>query len=500
MTNTTTTTTIASSITRLQDPDRLADSPRQLEELQRKISDTMTRLFCKPENGGNPFLFALAGPKPHYLAREVHGRPIETAATDGKSFFWSPSFLASLDTNQVSTVMSHESYHVLFFHCDPNRVAGKNPEDWNIAVDYVVNSVIEHEHVKSGRYAKYPLWGGPLGVALPLRNLLDWISGKLDKLPQGVYSDPSCYGMSPESIYDQIVDSRLKSPRRCKERQGGCGALSLDPKTGKSVFGPGPQNPALPEGTPWGKNSCPKCGAPPGHSSLDPMDSHIPSGMTKDEVIGDMLRAAEQAAQTAGRGTIPGAIEEALRELERPTLRPQDVIRHCFQRKAIDVGNKNDWKRFRRRGMAQKPPVYQPKKYDFKPKWVALVDCSGSMSDADIANGVKELALVAEGTEGYVVPCDAMPYWDKMTRITRASDLRRTKVVGRGGTVFNQFFKELPQKLGTDIDLVVVVTDGDFFDVPVFLRPACDVLWLVTNKRDFKPPFGRVIQLNPARN
>jgi len=497
---TTSTTSIASSIARLQDPCRVAGTPRQLDELQRKISDTMTRLFRKPENGGNPFLFALAGPKPHFLATELHGRPIETAATDGKHFFWAPAFLASLDPNQVSTVMSHESYHVLFFHCDPARAAGKHPHTWNIAVDYVVDGVIEHDHVKSGRSGKYQLWGGPLGTPIPLRDLLDWHLAKIDKLPDhGCFADPSCHGMSPETIYDQIQDAQLKSPRRCKERNGGCGAMSMDPKTGASKFGPGPQDPAKKQGEPWGPDCCPKCGAPPDYSPFGPMDSHVPSDMTKDEVMGDMMRAAEQAEQMGGRGNVPAEIEGALSELKKPTLQPRDIIRHCFQRKAIDVGNRNDWKRYKRRGLAQTPPVYLPRKHDFKPKWVALVDCSGSMSDGDIANGVKEMQLVAEGTEGYMVPCDAVPYWDKVTRITRASDLKRTQVAGRGGTVFDQFFAELPLKLGHDFDLVVIITDGDCGHVPTNLRPNCDVLWIITNKRDFKPSFGRVCQLNPVR-
>jgi len=492
------TTTIAGGIARLQDPASCTSSPRQLKELQDKISSVMTRLFRLPENGGNPFLFALSGPKPHYLAVDLHGHAIETAATDGKNFYWNPAFLESLDLDQVSTVMSHESFHVLFFHCDPVRSAGKEAHDWNLAVDYIVNGVIEHDHAKSGRDKKYKLWGGPLGQPIELKDLLNWIDGKGKDLPdRGCFADPACHGMSPESIYDQIQSHKIASPRRCKERNGGCGAMSMDPKTGQSKFGPGPQDTTKPLGEPWGPQCCPKCGAPPNYSPFGPMDSHLPGAQTKEEVMGDMMRAAEAASQM--RGTVPGEIEDALGQLKKPTLSPRDIIRHCFQRKAIDVGNKNDWKRFRRRGMAMKPPQYHPKKHDYKPKWVALVDCSGSMSDEDITNGVKEMQLVGNDTEGYMVPCDAVPYWDQVQRITKASDLQRTKVCGRGGTVFDQFFEELPTKLGNDFDLVVIITDGDCGHIPANLRPMCDVLWIITNQREFKPTFGRVCQLKPVR-
>ena len=485
-------------IARLQDPGSVADSPRQLHELQEKISSCMTRLFREPKNGGNPFLFALAGPKPHFLAKELHGRKIDTAATTGKAFYWNPGFLTSMDADQVSTVMSHESFHVLFFHCDPVRAAGKKPGEWNIAVDYIVNGVIEHDHVKTGRDQKYKLWGGPLGNPILLKDLLDWYDGTKADLPDhGCFADLTCHGMSPESIYDQMQQHQQNSPRRCKERHGGCGLMSMDPKTGQSVHGPGPQDTTKDPGTPWGPQCCPKCGSPPDYSPFGPMDSHLPSQQTKDEVMGDMMRAAAQASQM--RGNVPSEIEAQLGELKKPTLSPRDIIRHCFQRKAIDVGNKNDWKRFKRRGMAQTPPVYQPKKHDFKPKWVALLDTSGSMSDEDISNGLKELQLCGDNTEGYVVPCDATPYWDKTARITKATDLRRTNVVGRGGTVFDQFFSELPKKLGTDFDLVVIISDGDCGHVPPALRPNCDCLWIITNDRTFKPSFGRVCQLKPVR-
>ena len=129
------------------------------------------------------------------------------------------------------------------------------------------------------------------------------------------------------------------------------------------------------------------------------------------------------------------------------------------------------------------------------------MDTSGSMSDDDIANGVKELQLVADTAEGWIVPCDAVPYWDKATRVNSKTALQRTQVVGRGGTVFTEFFRDLPkQKFGDKIDLVIILTDGDCGEVPVNLMPrGADCLWIVTNKREFKPNFGRVAQLHPSR-
>lgn len=227
--------------------------------------------------------------------------------------------------------------------------------------------------------------------------------------------------------------------------------------------------------------------------------------------MGDMMRAADQT-RAMGRGSVPTSIEEALGRLQKPELTPRDIIKMAIAQKKADAGNVNDWKRFRRRPsyiysknadgkMVPMHRLYTPKKHDFLPRWVCLLDTSGSMSDDDIANGVKELQLVADIAEGWVVPCDAQPYWERATRVTSKTGLERTQVVGRGGTVFDEFFRDLPkQKFADRFDLVIIITDGDCGTVPINLMPkGADCLWIVTNKREFRPNFGRVVQLRPTR-
>lgn len=493
--------------TRLSDPLSVASTPRQLLECQERINACLTRMFRTPASGGNPFLFALTSPKPHMLVRELGGREINTAATDGKSFYWNPDFLESLSPEEVSTVMSHEAYHVLFFHCAPERSGGLNGRLWNIAVDYVVNSTIETENEKSGRNQKIPnVWTGPLGTPVTLQSFLEYIDGTRDKLPSpGCFADITVYGRSPESIYEQIRKAELNSPRRCKESAGGCGSLTMDPKTGKSTVP-----------LPWDPNGCTVCGAPPNAgdgSGLGSLDEHIPSQQTKEETMGDMMRAADQV-RAMGRGEVPAGVEEALAKLKSPQLSARDIIRSAISQKKTDAGNMNDWKRFRRRPsyiyeknaqgiMVPRHRLYTPKKHEFRPTWVCLMDTSGSMSKDDIANGVKELQLIADIAEGWIVPCDAQPYWDKATKVTSKTTLTQTQVVGRGGTVFETFFKDLPkQKFGSGpIDLVIIVTDGDCDQVPVKLMPkGADCLWIITSgRKDFKPNFGRVTWLYPSK-
>lgn len=495
----------------LQDPNGiLKDDPRRLHDLRQKMSRCISLMFTQPERGGDPFMFALVSPKPHHLVTEVHGKKIETAATDGKVFYWNPDFLESLDERQLGTVIKHEKRHVYLFHCDPSRGRGWDEDLKNIAFDFVVNGGLEADHVRSGRINKFQLFGGPLGEPILLQEMMDWIDGKVEFAP-GVlrcYSDPLAIERTADSIYHEMKSRISKSPRRCRKEDGGCDALSLDPKTGLSKNGPGPYPPGC----------CQKCGAKPkpgggfGKGLPKTIDTHIQvDGISKSEVMADLMKAADFVRSTQ-RGTVPGDVESILKELRQPTLSPHDVIVNCFQRRCKDFGDNKDYTRFRRRPSfiwhlneatgqyEQLQRLYVPRNFDYVPRWVAMLDTSASMSDDDVADTLKECQVVAamHNSEGWIVPCDTKPHWEHKIPVTTTSDLRRTKVVGRGGTAFTDFFKELPREMGTDFDLVMILTDGFIDDIPITLAPNCEVIWILNRENPaFKPNFGRVIALRP---
>lgn len=508
---------------RLTDPHRLV-SPDELAELDRKVSDCMTRMYKLPKNGGNPFLFSLSAPKPHELAADgelaleifaKEGRqvpafmPVPTAATDGRQYYWHPKFLRELDLDEVPVVMQHESWHVILFH--PERMRSAEPRVRNWAQDYVVNSCIEHDYEATARKGK--LWGGNLGKPVPLHELLDHIDGKIDAFPPPkqradgtleeseprIFADKTLYGRSPESIYDEIMKHWEKSPRKC----GRCGALSMDPKTRK----PRPPGPCKDRPSCRHEGMCcpecgtridPKTGAGYGDGMPFPMDGHIDAKVNKQEVQSDVMRAA-QMTQTM-RGTVPSEIEDYLGELMKPTLRFTDIVRSACMKKVQDAGLKNDWKRFRRRWIAANPRQYLPKRHTHRPRWLAMLDTSGSMSDEDLRYGISQLQVLGNGTDGFVVPVDAAPHWNAVTPIKDMGDLKRTKVVGRGGTVFDEFFEHFPEQLGTDFDCLIVITDGDCGTIPLKLRPPVDCVWVLTrHKTGWKPSFGRVAPLRSER-
>ncbi len=515
---------------KLTDPDDLV-SPRQLAELDKKLSACLTGMYRKPASGGDPFLFALTIAKPHVLAADVeyaakrgketgkdHTKGLlrcPTAATDGRRFYWHPDFLSKLSSEEVPVVLKHEQYHVLFDHV--NRMPHASYPQKAYAIDYVVNACIEQDHRNLQRRGQ--LWDGNLGRPIPLKELLDFIDGTAE-LTSGpdearIFADVTLFGRSPESIYDELCSHWDKSPRRC----GKCGALSIDPKTGKPkaimdkktgklVPKPCPNRPLCSHNG----MCCPDCGTelfpsltgdgipfPMPGDMPSPLDSHLKPQVSKQEVQAEMMKAA--SATRSMRGTIPGEIESLLGELAKPVISWTDIVFNDCLRKSREKGLANDWSRPRKRWFSGTPSIYMPDRYEKDMKWLALLDTSGSMGDDDIRFVLGQMqVLTARGTDGVVVPVDAVPHWHAAKSVKNLKDLKTTKIVGRGGTVFEDFFRDFPKKVGIDFDAIIILTDGDCGHIPLNLRPPIPVTWVLTrHKEGWAPSFGRTAPLRHHR-
>jgi predicted metal-dependent peptidase len=526
---------------KLQDPDGVVDA-KTLAELNAKISACLTGMYRKPNAGGNPFLYALSVSKPHFLAADAKlsmvlkkdGKNVPaflmcpTAATDGKSYFWHPDFLTKLTTDEIPTVMEHEALHVAFDH--PGRMRNASYTARAYAVDYVVNSCIEKNHKMTQR--KGQLWGGNLGVPVLLQVLLDHIDGKIDAFPEKtrviqvmpsgstpstpaskgisveepeprIFADIACYGRSPESIYDEIMEHWDKSPRKCSA----CGSLNMDPVTRKPKKPPCSNHPACKHNG----MCCPKCGAVfeigPGGDGIpfpvsgmpSPMDSHIDAKISRQEAQREIMEAC--ASTKSMRGNVPSEIEDMLGQLMEPVIEWTDIVFSDCLRRAQDSGLRNDWMRPRKRWMAATPSMYLPSRFSHTKKWLALLDTSGSMSAKDMAFVTSQLkVLCAKGCDGLIVPCDAIPHWGAATSVSSVEDLRRTRVAGRGGTVFEDFFRDYRKMVGEDYDAIIILTDGDCGTIPTELRPRVPVTWVLTKTiSGWAPTFGRTAPLRHER-
>jgi hypothetical protein len=232
------------------------------------------------------------------------------------------------------------------------------------------------------------------------------------------------------------------------------------------------------------------------------LDGHMSSSIAKSKLLQEVLDAVQAAKIMDKAGTLPSAIEEQLGKLLEPKLSWQDIVRTAMQVRRQEKGNKNDWSRFRRRSVSMsiqpaypnQDPFYIPKKKSDYISWLALLDTSGSMRNEDMVYGVSQLRCLDGRSDGWVVCCDAQTYWDKMTHIRNMEDLPQINPVGRGGTVFESFFNDYRNKAGQEFDIIIIMTDGEIYDLENLKRPHCDVVWILTSSynKNFTPPFGRV--------
>lgn len=429
---------------RLSDPSGCV-TPQILETISTKLNKAMLLMAKSQHKGGNPFLFALTAAKQHQLANalpDFHLKNFNSCATTGKVFYWHPGFIDNLAPKDIVTVINHESTHILLNHMQ--RAEGKNLVVWNIAVDFIVNAIMEHDHRVLGNGGSP--WRVPVfGSNITLHRLLNHLDGKnLIKEKLCIYTDPSLYKMTPEHIYDLIMEKWPEDPKQSKDMA----------------------------------------------DSLGLMDDHVPCEIGKDDILDEVIQATEQAKMR--EGSLPGHIEDMLQSLSNPVINFLDMIRFALFNRTRSDGMRNDWKRPRRRGLAL--GQYLPRRYTYKTSWICLLDTSGSMSNSDISFGVSQLQSLGD-SKGIIVPCDAAVHWDDAIEVSSASDIAKAKAIGRGGTVFNEFFELFVKKFGEEFDVVIIITDGMCGRISPSLAPRCPTIWAITSNHSFKPSFGKSVRL-----
>ena len=99
-------------------------------EFTKLISASLLRLRMK-----SPFFGTLA-----MFVRFIPSENIAAAATDGRDVFFNPNFLNSLPSAEQDGLLLHELLHAALLH--PLRLRERDPQQWNIAADIVVNGMI----------------------------------------------------------------------------------------------------------------------------------------------------------------------------------------------------------------------------------------------------------------------------------------------------------------------------------------------------------------------
>lgn len=71
----------------------------------------------------------------------IEDKNISTACTNGKNIRYNPDFLRKLSEGERNYIFLHEVMHIMMMHW--KRCGDRDPELWNIASDWMVNSKLD---------------------------------------------------------------------------------------------------------------------------------------------------------------------------------------------------------------------------------------------------------------------------------------------------------------------------------------------------------------------
>jgi predicted metal-dependent peptidase len=217
----------------------------------------------------------------------------------------------------------------------------------------------------------------------------------------------------------------------------------------------------------------------------------------KEELKNDIDRAIRQGADVAGAmgGNSPRVFDGAL----ETKANWEDVFDEEVKSSTTKGCDDSTWRKFNRRMIGS--DIYMPSLEDSRfGKMVIGVDTSGSINDIIIRALLTKVVAIAD----QVMPEEIiLIYWDAEIQAVERYDenaysqiLSSTKPVGGGGTDPRCVANYIKQENIEGIDIVVMLTDGDFYtaqgewDVPV--------LWCVLESwfARFTPEHGRAIAIS----
>lgn len=386
--------------------------------------------------------------------RKKSSRDTQTFKVDGETIFYNPDFVDTLSIPETKGVLAHETLHVALTH--HLRRKHRDPQLWNQAGDYVVNSILD---------------------------------GAGFTLPDDALRNPSFNGMSAEEVYRILEEmsqnndgnSDRDGDNQQQQGQGGDGQGGGGQSQGGQGDGQGGSGQSQ-DGEGDGEGN-----QPPPLSTGDFTDgTSSEEERTKQEA--DWHVRATQAAQAArSQGKLPGQLQELVDEIIKPKVSWKSTLRDFVSTIAQD-------------GYTMMPPnrrlralgINLPSRRSQSLGHVVIgVDTSGSVSSEELKQFQAEINSVLEEhpeAKATVIQCD----WDiQDIQEYESADLPiKMSYKGRGGTRFSPVF-EAVDEMNDRPDCLVYLTDlgSSFPDQPEY-----PTLWV--SVVDGEAPWGTTTVIN----
>jgi predicted metal-dependent peptidase len=362
-----------------------------------------------------------------------------TMWVDGTTLGYEPAYVEKCSMDELKGLICHEVLHCAFLH--HTRHQGRDPEVWNEAGDFAINPVVLDAGMK--------LPGKPL------------------------YSREFA-GKSADEIYNTLMKQKQNQQKSGNQGQG---------QNGQDQSGSSGQNGDKP-----GNQKSSQPGEVRQAKAKDGSGREASEAEVREQAE-EWKIALSQSAQAAERaGQLPGSMKRIIADILEPKLDWTELLKRF-----VDSSARNDysWSRPSRRHIAS--GQYFPSIYSHRlGSVVAGVDTSGSISQSDLTEYMSELQFIVGeyGAECEVIQADySVQHVDHFD----AGDDLEVELFGGGGTRFSPVFDYIGEA-GLNPTCMVYFTDGWCDEYPEY-TPDYPVLWVVTRRDGFEPPFGEVIKL-----
>ena len=375
---------------------------------------------------------------------------IETAATDGKKIYFSPSFMDSLSDKELQFVLMHEIMHIAFGHC--LRQGNRDNARFNIACDIVINSCILQASDWDKDSITLKKWGESMHVAP-------------NKREGCLYTAEEVYEMLPNL-------SKGKKKGVTSESGGTKGQNNSDNKNGNG----------------WDNHDKWK------NDKSEPTEEELEMQAEWQQRVKNAAKAIEIRESVLGVGKVPLLAERLLKELSEPQIDWREILSNFIQEEIADYSFSPPDKRY------GDSPFFLPDLNDTEvsvKNILFMIDTSGSMDDkmvtaaySEIKGAIDQFDGKLQGLLGFfeaeVVP--PVPFYDE-------ESFKVIKPRGGGGTDFSSVFHYVEEKMKDDLPAsIIILTDGyDSFPKESSAH-GIPVLWVINNE-DVNPPWGKVARI-----
>ena len=348
-----------------------------------------------------------------------------TAATDGRNFYYNTRFIKLLQPKEVEFLFGHEVLHVVYDHM--GRRGDRDPQLWNIANDFCVNSdLIKHK----------------VGV-------------KITSVP--CLYDPKYDGLSSEEIYESLYD---------KAEKINLGDL-LDRMIDEHMDGDAD-----------------------GDGDGDSKDGKGRPKLTAEErqAIRDEVKEAVLAAAAASdAGSIPMGVKRLIQDITAPQMDWREMLRMQLE---STIKSDYTWLKVNRKGWhldAVLPGTNVHELVDL----VIAIDASGSIDESMLKDFLGEVQGIMDTFPAFklhIVTFDTEIYNPVTYDSDNLDSMCDYEVSGGGGTDFDcvyQYLKEediVPKKLVMFTDGYPCGSWGD--------ENYCDALFIIHGSTTIVPPWG----------